>query len=82
MIESVESMALLFGDEGVGGNRAKQPGGQRRVDPFEEFQKEDGESIAVGQQAVPARVCDFLDQVFRAQLGQVVAERGESILVG
>ena len=78
LIESVESMALLFSEDGIGRDGSEETGRQRGVDAFEEFQKEDAQSIPMGQQAIAARA---LDQAFRARLRQVVPQGGESILV-
>jgi len=82
LIESVKSVTLLFGDMRVGRDGADQSRGQWSVDAFKEFQKQHGESIAVGEQPVATRMLDFLDQPFRTQFGQIVAERGEPILLG
>jgi hypothetical protein len=54
LIQTVESMALLFREAAVGDNRFQEAGGQRRVDALEELQKEEADRVPVGQQSIAA----------------------------
>ena len=59
---------------GIGSDGPKSPSGQRGIDALEEFQKEDADSIAFGQQAIATGVGNYLDETLGAELRQVVAE--------
>ena len=52
------------------------------MDPFKQFQKNQADAIAVGQETVAPGVEDLFDQTFGPELGQVVAQRGEVVVSG
>lgn len=51
-------------------------------DALEELEKEHADPVAGGSQAIASGMLDFLDEVFGAQLREVVAERGEPAVLG
>ena len=54
LIETVESMALLFREAPIGVNGFQEACGQRRVDTLEEFQEEETDRVPVRQQSIAA----------------------------
>src|SRR6266446_4835542 len=57
LVESIELVALVFSEGGIGGNWPKQPGGQRGVDAVEQFEEDDAKPVALRAKAIPSRVC-------------------------
>src|SRR5215831_7668836 len=66
----------------ISGERVQEPGGERRVDSFEEFEKEQTDSITRRQEQVTSGVRKLLDEALGTQLRELVAERGEAIVFG
>ncbi len=67
-------MAFLVSEGRVGGDWAEDTSGERSVDTLEEFEKEDAQAIALGQQSRATRMLDPLHEAFGAQFRQVVAK--------
>ena len=81
LIQTVKSVALLFGERRVSRNRSKETSGQRSVDPLEEFQEEHADAVALGHQSITAGALNFLHEAFGAQLREIVAQGCETILL-
>src|ERR1700726_3650035 len=62
LIESIECVALLFGERGIGRDWPQQPGGQRGVDAFEQFQEDNANPVALRSEAIPSRVFHFVNE--------------------
>jgi len=60
----------------------EESSGERSVDAVEEFQEDQADRISLGRQAVAAGAGQLFDQAFGAQLGEVVSEGGQAVLVG
>ena len=73
LVKAVELRASLIGELGVGSERRKQPGRQGSVDALEEFQKDEADRVAVGQESVAARVRQLVEETFGAQFREIIA---------
>ena len=82
LVETIELMALVLGHAGIRGYGAEQTGGQRCVDTLEELEEDHADRVALRAEPIAPGVRDLFDEAFGSQLGQVVAYRGESILIG
>ena len=78
LVEPVELGKTLLLQFVVGGKGPEESSGERGVDSFKEFEKNQADAIAIGQKSVSARVRNLFDQPFGPKLGQVVAESGEA----
>ena len=56
-------------------------GGQRGIDAVEQLQKDQADRVTRGRQAIAAGARQLLDQAFGAQFGEVVAQRGQAVLL-
>src|SRR5207247_2602810 len=74
----VASLLLKFG---ITLDRLQETSGERRVDSLKELEENEAHGVALGGQAMAAGFGDFERQAFGAQLGQVVAQRGQAVLV-
>ena len=61
----------------VSGKGLEQASREGRIDPFKEFEKHQAEAIALRQEPITAGLWELLHEALRAQLGQLVAQRGE-----
>ena len=81
LVEAVELRTLWRREGGVAGIGIEKAGGQRRVDAVEELQEDQADRIALGRQAVAAGAGQLLDKALGAELGEVVAEGGQAVLL-
>src|ERR1700674_1702307 len=82
LVESIECVALLLGERGIGRNWPQQPGGQRGVDALEQFQEDDANPVALRSESIPSRVFHSVNEPLGSKLRQIVTQGAESILVG
>ncbi len=52
LIESIESVAPLFDEGGIGCDWRKQPGGQRGVDALEQCQEDEANPVALKAESI------------------------------
>src|SRR5271166_2371598 len=67
LVEAVELGPVLAVEPGVGLDRREEAGGQRGVDAFEELQEDEADRVAVGKEAVAARVRQLFDEALGAK---------------
>lgn len=60
----------------------QESGGQRCIDPFKEFEEDQANRVAVREQTVASGAVDFDQQAFGSQLGEIVSQRSEAVVVG
>src|SRR5579863_5693617 len=82
LVESIESVALLFREEGIGCDWPKQPGGQRSVDALEQFREDDANLVALRLESIPSGVFQFVNEPLGSKLREIVTQGAETILVG
>ena len=78
-IEFVQLRDLVVGQLGIAGERFQQAGRQGCVDLFKQFQVDDAEAIAFGQQAITVGVRHALHPALGPQFGELIAQRGELV---
>ena len=66
----------------ITGNGTKQTCGKRSIDALEELKEDERDRVARWQQAISARVRQFLNQTLRPELRQVVALRSQTVIGG
>ena len=82
LVEPVELGKTFLLQFVVGGKGPEESSGERGVDSFKQFEKNQADAIAIGQKSVSPRVGNLFDQPFGPKLGQVVAESGEAVVSG
>ena len=73
MVELVELVQPILGHDSVSRIGMKKPGGERRIDLVEEFEKQQTDAISIGQEAIAARVWQLFYQTFGTEPPQFVA---------
>lgn len=68
-VKLVELGHSLRWDAGVSGIGLEKTGRQRSLDSLEEFQKNNGDTVALREQEIAAGAGDFLHESFSPQLG-------------
>ena len=81
LIEAVERRTLAVGEGSVSGDRVEESSGQWSVDAVEEFQEDQADRISLGRQTVAAGAGQLFDKAFGAQLGEVIAQGGQAVLL-
>jgi len=81
LIEAIQLRAFLLLKFGITLDRLQETSGERRLDSLKELEENEAHGVALGGQAMAAGFGDFERQAFGAQLGQVVAQRGQAVLV-
>src|SRR5712692_5880321 len=74
LVESIESVALLFREEGIGCDGPQKSGGQRGVDALEQFQEDDANLVALRLESIPSGVFHFVNEPLGSKLRQVVTQ--------
>ena len=82
VVEPVELGKTFLLQFVVGGKGREESSGERGVDSFKQFEKNQADAIAIGRKSVSPRVGNLFDQPFGPKLGQVVAESGEAVVSG
>ena len=72
MIEVIELVQPIVGHDSVSRIGMKKPGGERGIDLVEEFEKQQTDTISIGQQPIAPRVWQLFHQGFRTELPQFI----------
>ena len=67
LIEAIQLGAFVVLEFGVSAVRLKQPGSERRVNAFEEFEEHQANGIALWAESIAAGFGEFFDQVLGSQ---------------
>ena len=82
LVESIELVAFVLSESGVGSDGAEQASRERRIDALEELQEDDADRVALGEQAIASGVRHLLNEALGPELREVVAQRSQSIRIG
>jgi hypothetical protein len=82
LIEAVELSSSLAFELCVCFDGAEKACGERRIHAFEELQKHEADRVSVAQKLIPARVGELGNEAFGTELGEVIAKRGQCVMVG
>ena len=79
LVEVVELRSLVGLESAVCIDGSKQACGEWRVDALEEFEEDEADRITVRKQLISTRIGNLGNEFFGAQLGEIVAERGQRV---
>ena len=82
LVETIQLRETLLLKMFICREGSEQASSEWGVNPLKQFQKNQADAIAVGQEAVAPGVRNLFNQALGPQLGQVVAQRGEAIVIG
>jgi hypothetical protein len=68
LVQRVELGQPLVLKGGLASNRLQEPGGERSVDPVKEFEKDETDAIALGQQPIRLECGSFSTRPFAPSL--------------
>ena len=82
LIEAVELSSSLAFELCVCFDGAEKACGERRIHAFKELQEHEADRVSMPQELIPARVGELGNKAFGSKLGEVIAKRGQCVVVG
>ena len=82
LIEAIELRSPLGFELCVCFDGAEKACGERRIHAFKELQEHEADRVSVPKELIPARVGELGHKAFGTELGEVIAKRGECVVVG
>ena len=82
LVKAVELRSAFGFEPSVWLDRAQNACGERRIDPFEELEKDKADRVAVREELIAAGVGELGDKALGTQLRDVIAERSERVVFG
>src|SRR6266566_7528671 len=81
LIEPVELREPVGTKVAVSGDGVQQPGGERSVDAFKEFEEHEAQAVSLREEPILPGVRELLDQALRSEFGQLIAQGGEAVVI-
>src|SRR6266852_8471117 len=82
LIKAIELRSPLGLESGICIDGAEKACRERRIDAFEELQEHEADRVPVREELIAARVGELGNKAFGTELREVVAERGERVVLG
>ncbi len=82
LIEAIELRSPLRFEQGICFDGAEKACRERRIDAFEEFQEDEADRVSLREELITARVGELGNKAFGAEFREIVAERGERVVLG
>ena len=82
LIEAIELRSPLGFEPFISFEGAEEACRERSIDPFEELQEHQAYRVALRKELIASRVRKLGDKTFGSEFREIIAERGERVVVG